>query len=54
MQAKESFVAQQPASVRILKHLLWIESPSQRREAMDQAFQPGPQMATPTQDFLST
>ena len=53
-QAKESFAAMQPQSVRILKHLLWLESPLERREAMDQAFTPGGEVATATQDFLTT
>jgi len=52
--AKESFAAQQPPAVRILKHLLWIDSPADRRKAMDEAFTPGAELATSTQDFLTT
>jgi len=54
LQAKESFAAQQPPAVRILKHLLWIDSPADRRKAMDEAFTPGAELATSTQDFLTT
>lgn len=39
--AKESFAAQAPVEVRILKHLLSVDSPSDRAVLLDQAFQPG-------------
>lgn len=39
--AKETAAAEQPPEVRILKHLLTMEDPMERNEAMDQAFEPG-------------
>lgn len=52
--AKESFAAQQPPEVRILKYLLSVESPSDRYKLMEQAFEQGPQLVTGSQDYLST
>ncbi len=40
VQAKESFAKMQPPEVRILKHLLTIDSPAQRAEEMRNAFTP--------------
>ncbi len=54
VQAKESFAKMQPPEVRILKHLLTIESPAQRAEEMRNAFTPGPELETEKQDFLHT
>lgn len=39
-QAKESFAADQPPEVRILKHLLTFEDPVELRSALQQAFTP--------------
>ena len=44
----------QPPEVRILKHLLSEEDPRQRRADLASAFEPGPDLATEQQDFLST
>ena len=44
----------QPPEVRILKHLLTIESPAERAEQMRGAFTPGPELETEQQDFLHT
>ncbi|EIE21209.1 hypothetical protein COCSUDRAFT_17991 [Coccomyxa subellipsoidea C-169] len=52
--AKESFAKMQPPEVRILKHLLSVEDPRQRVEELRAAFEPGPELETATQDFLST
>ncbi|KAK9902256.1 hypothetical protein WJX75_009762 [Coccomyxa subellipsoidea] len=52
--AKESFAQMQPPEVRILKHLLSMDDPRQRSEELRAAFQPGPDLETTTQDFLST
>ena len=54
VQAKESFAKMQPPEVRILKHLLSIDSPAQRAEEMRGAFTPGPELETEQQDFLHT
>lgn len=54
VQAKESFAKMQPPEVRILKHLLTIDSPAQRAEEMRNAFTPGPELETEKQDFLHT
>ena len=53
-QARESFAAQQPPEVRIMKHMLALEDPAERRAALGEAFTPGAQVATATQDFLTT
>ena len=53
-QAKESFAKMQPPEVRILKHLLTLNSPAQRAEEMRNAFTPGPELETEKQDFLHT
>ncbi|KAK9840732.1 hypothetical protein WJX81_001023 [Elliptochloris bilobata] len=52
--AKESFAAQQPPEVRIMKHLLSLDDPAQRRAALGEAFTPGAQVAIATQDYLTT
>ena len=44
----------QPPEVRILKHLLTIESPADRAEQMRGAFTPGLELETEQQDFLHT
>ena len=54
MQAKETLARQQPPEVRILKHLLTVESPNDLRAALEDAFSPGANLATETQDLLST
>ena len=54
LQAKESFAKMQPPEVRILKHLISIDSPAQRAEEMRNAFTPGPELETEQQDFLHT
>lgn len=53
-QARERFASQIPVEVRILKHLLWVESPRDRAELLDQAFSPGAAAETPGMDMLST
>lgn len=53
-QAKETLARQQPPEVRILKHLLTLESESDRRVALEEAFQPGAELSTESQDLLST
>ena len=53
-QAKESFAKMQPPEVRILKHLLSLESPAERAEQLRCAFTPGPELETEQQDFLHT
>lgn len=52
--AKESFSAQLPAEVRILKHLLSLEDPKERLAALGEAFTPGPELSTEDQDYLAT
>jgi hypothetical protein len=52
--AKETFSRQAPAEVRILKHLLTIDSPNDRRAALDQAFERGPEMTMGAEDLLCT
>jgi hypothetical protein len=37
-----------------MKHLLAMDDPAQRRAALADAFAPGAEVATATQDFLST
>lgn len=44
----------QPPEVRILKHVLSIEDPAERRSALEEAFTPGPELATEQTDYLST
>ena len=53
-QAKETLVQQQPPEVRILKHLLRIQSPQERQTALQDAFAPGADLQTEEQDLLST
>ncbi|KAL0030421.1 hypothetical protein WJX79_003849 [Trebouxia sp. C0005] len=52
--AKETLAQQQPPEVRILKHLLRIQSPQERQTALQDAFAPGPDLQTGEQDLLST
>ncbi|KAK9806423.1 hypothetical protein WJX73_005207 [Symbiochloris irregularis] len=57
LQAKKSFARQQPPEVRILKHLLSLEDPAERRAGVASAFEPGPavsQWAKGDTDYLST
>ena len=57
MQAKESFAADQPAEVRILKHLLTFEDPMELRSALQQAFVPSDApsvLSAGPEDLLST
>ena len=54
MQAKESIAADQPAEVRILKHLLTVDGEADMREALNDAFTPGSAEQTAQSDFLST
>lgn len=53
-QAKETFAKQSPAEVRILKHLLTLESAADRAEALSDAFTPGPDIETADTDYLHT
>lgn len=53
-QAKETLAQQQPPEVRILKHLLSIQSPQERVTALQDAFAPGADLHTGEQDLLST
>lgn len=52
--AKETLVQQQPPEVRILKHLLRIQSRQERQTALQDAFAPGADLQTEEQDLLST
>ena len=54
MQAKEKFASEQPAEVRILKHLLTMDDPSEQRFSCEQAFVPGAEIQTEKEDYLST
>ena len=54
MQAKETAARQQPKEVRIMKHLLSMEDPQQRRASLSEAFTPGPEVEVGGQDLLST
>lgn len=54
LKAKEATAREAPAEVRILKHLLTLEDPAQRAAELDNALQPGPELVTDTQDYLST
>ena len=51
---KASMAELQPPAVRILKHLLSMEDPLERRSAMEQAFTPGPELQVGQEDMLST
>lgn len=51
---KGSMSQLQPPEVRILKHILSIEDPMERRSTLEEAFTPGPEMATEKEDYLST
>ena len=37
-----------------MKHLLALDDPAERRAALGDAFTPGAQLATATQDYLTT
>jgi hypothetical protein len=52
--AKEKFASQAPAEARILKFLLSVEGESERIALLEQAFQPGPELATANEDYLHT
>lgn len=52
--AKETAARQQPKEVRIMKHLLSMEDPQQRRASLTEAFTPGPEVEVGGQDLLST
>eukprot|EP00884_Botryococcus_braunii_P001959 jgi/Botrbrau1/11764/Bobra.0195s0089.1 len=52
--AKESFAKMQPPEVRILKHLLSVDDPLEREAGLRDAFTPGADLETNSQDFLST
>ena len=52
--AKEKFAAQAPVEARILKFLLSVQGESERIELLEQAFQPGPELATSNEDYLHT
>ena len=54
MQAKEKFASEQPAEVRILKHLLTMDNPAEQRHSCEQAFAPGAEVQTEKEDFLTT
>eukprot|EP00899_Mesostigma_viride_P026231 jgi/Mesvir1/6793/Mv08995-RA.1 len=49
---KNNYSRQMPAEVRILRHLLNIESPSERRAAMAEAFTPGMQYESYAEDYI--
>ncbi len=51
---KASMAALQPPEVRILKHLLALEDPLERRSGLEQAFTPGPELSTGGEDQLCT
>ena len=52
--AKEKFASQAPPEARILKFLLSVEGESERISLLEQAFQPGPELATASEDYLHT
>lgn len=54
LQAKETLEQQQPPEVRILKQLLRIQSPQERRTALYDAFEPAKGESSAEQDLLST
>jgi hypothetical protein len=54
VQAKEKFAREQPPEVRVLKHILTIESPQDREVALAEAFTPGPQIETGDSDYVFT
>ena len=54
LQAKESFAADQPSTVRILKHLLTVQGDRDMQAALDDAFAPGTPLQTGESDYLST
>lgn len=55
MQAKETFARQQPPEVRILKYLLSLDAdPKTLLDALASAFEPGQDLETTDEDFLTT
>eukprot|EP00898_Chlorokybus_atmophyticus_P007597 jgi/Chlat1/7839/Chrsp66S07285 len=52
--AKENLGRNMPDEVRILRHVLSMEDPNERRAALAEAFTPGMQYETATEDFLSS
>lgn len=49
---KETMGRQQPKEVRILKHLLAMDNPQEIRSGLEDAFTPGPELATQDEDYL--
>jgi hypothetical protein len=54
LQMKASMAELQPPEVRILKHLLSMEDPLERRAGYEQAFTPGPELNAGQEDMLCT
>ena len=54
MQARKRYAQEQPKDIRILKHLVSLDDPTEIRDALEKAFTPGPELATPDMDYLST
>ena len=54
MQARKRYAQEQPKDVRILKHLVSLDDPTEIRDALEKAFTPGPELGTPDMDYLST
>lgn len=54
IQMRASMAELQPPTVRIMKHVLFIEDPLERRAALEQAFTPGPELTVGAEDQLST
>jgi hypothetical protein len=52
--AKEKFASQAPPEARILKFLLSVDSESERMSLLEQAFQPGADLSTTSEDYLHT
>ncbi|KAI3427115.1 hypothetical protein D9Q98_007052 [Chlorella vulgaris] len=52
--AKEGFARQAPKEVRILKHLLTVEGERERAQALEQAFEQGPELEAGDVDYLCT
>lgn len=52
--AKEKFASQAPPEARILKFLLTIDVESERIALMEQAFQPGADISTTSEDYIHT
>ena len=49
---KDTTARQQPKEVRILKYILSLEDPQDQRNALEEAFTPGPELATGDEDLL--